>query len=171
MNFAQLAESEKVMNDETQETQSNEETQPPVFVETPESLALLAFVRNHNELALSEFAKHPSNVMPVLLKRHVPDGTYPMGFEIPVVTVDMAAKPPAPLTFAVGPQIGIAIPNLPGFFYTTAEAEKKYSNGHVFSDGTGARYKFITQETWTDGVMSNVTYWVRTTHQKKTEVK
>lgn len=152
------------------------ETQPPVFVETPESLALLAFVRNHNELMLSEFAKHPSNVVPVFLKRLTPL-TDPSEFEdfdnnnFAAIIIDRTAKPPAPLTFAVGPQIGIAVPNLPGFFYTTAEAEKKYSNGHVFSDGTGARYKFITQETWTDGVMNNVTYWVRTTHPKKTENK
>lgn len=163
------------MPDETNETQPHEETptEPPVFVETPESLALLAFVRNHNELALSEFAKHPSNVMPVFLKRITEHDQSVMWTEEPdaIVIVDKTAKPPAPLTFAVGPQIGIAVPNLPGFFYTTAEAEKKYSNGHVFPDGNGARYKFITQETWTDGVMSNVTYWVRTTHPKKTEVK
>src|SRR5271156_1063120 len=122
MNFAQLAESEKVMNDETQETQSNETEHhdlqpdtPPAFTETPQTLALANIVKQHNELACAEFAKHPSNVQPVLLRRITPlDADSVIEDPGAFIIVDVNAKAPTPVSFAVSPQIGIAIPNLPG---------------------------------------------------------
>jgi hypothetical protein len=152
----------------TNDASDGEQKEPLVFVETPQSLELLAIVKYHNELTLSEFAKHPTNVMPTLLKRvtYIDENQ-----QTAMVVVDADAKPPAPLTFAIGPQIGVAVPNLPGFFYTTAEAEKKYTNGYIFNDGLGARFKFIAQETQTDGAIKTVNYWVRTTHPKKVEPK
>lgn len=151
-----------------------DESLPP-FVETTHSLALLALVQSQNEVVLNEWAKNPYGATPVLLKRvtigDIADGLNELEQPEAVVIVDTEAVPPKTSAIAVGPQIGPAIPFMPGFFYATPEAEKdkKFVNGYAHTDGQGQRFKFIMQETQNENGTTNVYYWYRFTCPKKVQ--
>jgi hypothetical protein len=157
---------------ETEKTPASDEPLPP-FVETPHSLALLALVQSQNEVVLNEWAKNPYGTSPVLFKRLTTTTDDSMHDGLAIVIVDTEAVPPKQSAIAVGPQIGPAIPFMPGFFYATPEAEKdkKFVNGYVHTDGQGQRFKFIMQETQNENGTTNVYYWYRFTCPKKAQVR
>lgn len=172
----------KRMTDATNETEIREpqehgEAEPlPPFVETPHSEALLRFVQSQNELALNEWTKNPHGATPVLLKRLTLNDfhdTPPAVEPDAIVIVDTEAVLPKQSAIAVGPQIGPAIPHMPGFFYTTPEVAKdaKFVNGYIHTDGQGQRFKLIMQETQNENGTTYVYYWFRFTCPKKAQVR
>jgi hypothetical protein len=157
-----------------EETEKTSDEPLPPFVETPHSLALLALVQAQNEVVLNEWAKNPYGTSPVLFKRlTLNDLADTLNEPDAIVIVDTEAVPPKQSAIAVGPQIGPAIPFMPGFFYATPEAEKdkKFVNGYVHTDGQGQRFKFIAQETQNENGTTNVNYWIRFTCPKKAQVR